>query len=114
MEPFVIEEKEDHVICSRSPATEKEEWELEIALRRVGARMVDEMVKKLIENGHTEAITYREMKKAFRQLKKNKVSDDNLYVQLITKDGLKIYGPGRMEDLYKQWAEDIDGKFQEI
>lgn len=107
MEPFVIEEKEDYVISSRCPATDEEEWQLELAVRRVAARKIDGMVRKFIENGHTETITYRDMKKAMRQLKKNKVSDGNLYAQLITKDGLKIYGPGRPEELYKQWAEDI-------
>lgn len=51
MEPFVIEEKEDHVITSRMPETEEESWQLEIALRRLRAKKLDEAARKAIETG---------------------------------------------------------------
>lgn len=108
MKPFVIEEKDDHVLTSREPETEEEEWQLEIALRRLGAKKLDEAARRLIETGHCEIISYRDMKKAVRQIKKKKADvDGDMYAQLITRDGLKIYGPGTPEEIFRQWKEDI-------
>ena len=110
MKPFVIEEKEDYVITSRMPETEKESWQLEIALRRLGAKKLDEVVRRLIETGHCETISYRDMKKAVRQIKKKKAYvDGDMYAQLITRDGLKIYGPGTPGEIIRKWEEDVKG-----
>ena len=111
MKPFVIEEKEDYVISSRMPETEEESWQLEIALRRLGAKKLDEVARRLIETGHCETISFRDMKKAVRQIKKNKVRNDGkMYAQLITKDGVKVYGPETPEGIFRQWEEDVNGK----
>ena len=111
MKPFVIEEKDDHVWTNREPETEEEEWQLEIALRRLGAKKLDEAARRLIETGHCEIISYRDMKKAVRHIKKCKAyADGSMYAQLITRDGLKIYGPGTPEGIFRQWEEDVNGK----
>lgn len=55
-------------------------------------------------------LTIKDMKKAVRQLKKNKAMPDQLYARLITKDGMKIYGPGTAEEIYAQWQKDIKGE----
>lgn len=105
---FVIEETEDGIMTNRFPRTEEEHERLDAALRRFAAKKVDEMTRKALENGYVKAITFRELKKAVRQIKKKKACvDDNMYVQLITKDGLKIYGPGTPGEIIRQWEEDI-------
>lgn len=55
-------------------------------------------------------LTFKDMKKAVRQLKKNNAMPDQLYARLITKDGMKIYGPGTIEQIFHQWQKDIKGE----
>ena len=50
MKPFVNEEKDDHVWTNREPETEEEEWQLEIALRRLGEKKLDEAARRLIQD----------------------------------------------------------------
>lgn len=51
-------------------------------------------------------LTIKDMKKAVRQLKKNKAMPDQLYARLMTKNGMKIYGPGTLEQIFKEWETD--------
>lgn len=110
MKPFVIKETPDGVEYSRSPVTDAESCQLKTALRRCVAKKIGGMTKIAVENGYVETITYRELKKAIRQVKKKNVSSDGFYMQLITKDGLKIYGPGTPEQIMQEWQKDIKGE----
>ena len=108
---FVIEETEDGIMTNRVPRTDEEHQRLDAALRRFAAKKVDELARKAVERGIVEQITYRDMKKAIRQIKKCKAyADGGMYAQLITRDGLKIYGPGTPGEIFRQWEEDVDGK----
>ena len=51
--------------------------------------------------------TFHDFKKAVRQLKKDSADPMKLYALLPTKDGVKQYGPGHIEQIFNQWQEDI-------
>ena len=87
---FVIEETEDGIITNRIPRTEEEHQRLDAALRGFAAKKVDELARKAVERGLAERITYRDMKKAVRQIKKSPLNDDCKLTPLILWHGSAI------------------------